>query len=452
MNENRTTNTFPNDFTWGAATAAYQVEGGANDDGRGLSIWDSFSHKPGRVVNGDTGDVGPDHYHRFREDVQLMRWLGVKAYRFSVSWSRVLPTGRGKVNEAGLAFYTKLVDELLANGIEPWVTCFHWDLPQAIEDEFGGWKGRDTAQFFGEYCELLARRLGDRVKHFFTINEFWNITDAGYSWGCKAPGLKLTEAELIRIRHHALLAHGLGVRALRSAASGTVRIGVAEALAPPVPVIVNETNLAAARAALRDEFFMSAMMEGRYNENHFSRAESLGIAFSETDMSAIGERLDFVGANSYAPRYVRAATTSGATYEIVPFASSHPQLGFDWLRLDPQIAYWIPRLLKEVWNVNDVVISENGCSAADAVTTEGEILDTDRLMYLRNHLFAAQRSVAEGWPLRGYFHWSLMDNFEWEEGYSKRLGLFHVDYRTLKRTPKLSAQFYKEVIRRNAVD
>ncbi len=440
---------FPVGFVWGAATSAYQVEGGATADGRGPSIWDTFSHTPGRVANGDSGDVSADHYHRFKDDVRWMRWLGLKAYRFSVSWSRVLPAGRGAVNEPGLNFYERLVDELLANGIAPWVTCFHWDLPQALEDEHGGWLARETAQQFGDYCALLADRLSDRVQHFFTINEFWNVTDAGYGWGCKAPGLKLPEERVMMARHNALLAHGLGVRALRARAKQPLQIGVAEALHPPVPVIANEANIAAARAALRDECFLHPIMEGRYTPAYHANAAKLGVTFRAEDFPVISAPLDFIGANSYLPRYVRAAKTGG--YEVLTPAKSHPTMGFEWLKLDPQILYWIPRLLKEVWGVQRVVISENGCACADEVTPTGEVLDTDRLMHLRNHLFAAQRATAEGWPLAGYFHWSLLDNFEWEEGYAKRLGLFHVDYRTQHRTPKLSAQFYRDVIARNAV-
>lgn len=443
---------FPENFIWGSATASYQIEGGANQDGRQPSIWDTFSHTPGLVHENQNADVSTDHYNRMKEDVQLMKWLGLKAYRFSVSWSRVLKYARKEKNQAGIDFYNRLIDELLANDIEPWLTCFHWDLPQVLETELGGWRSRETAEIFGDYCGLLAELYSDRVKNFFTVNEFWNFTDGGYMWACKAPGLELDAKEIVGIRHNALLAHGLGTKAIRDAAKQAVKIGIADALAAPVPVIGTEENIAAARKHLRNSLFLHPIMEGKYSEKYLKQVEKAGFEYPEEDFDLIGSPLDFVGANTYHPSYVRANPEHPNGYEVLKCNPGHPTMDIEWLHVEPQSAYWVPRLLKEVWDVDYVVFSENGCCAKDQVTEKGEILDTDRLMYLRNHLYAAQRAVEEGWPLKGYFLWSLMDNFEWTEGFSKRFGIIHVDYETLKRTPKLSAEWYREVCHNNCLN
>lgn len=442
---------FPDEFVFGAATASYQVEGGATADGRGPSVWDTFSHAPGCVKNDHTGDVGPDHYHRFREDVELMKWLGLGAYRFSVSWSRVLPDGEGAVNEKGIEFYSNLVDALLDAGIEPWLTCFHWDLPQALEDKYGGWVSRETALRFADYAALLAERLGDRVTHWFTINEFWNVVEAGYQFGFKAPGKKLPESDVCAARHHILLAHGLATNAIRERASQAPAIGVAEAFHSPVPVIATEANIESAKRATRDSLYLLPLMEGRYPENYVNKHEANLPDGWRDDMNVIGAPLEFAGVNSYYPTYVEADESKPNGYRIIPLDETHPHADIGWLKIDPQIAYWGPRLLKEVWGVDQVVISENGCCAPDRMNRDGEILDTTRLMYLRNHLQNAQRAVAEGWPLKAYFAWSLMDNFEWDEGYEKRFGLFYVNYETLERTPKMSARYYKALIESRCV-
>ena len=444
--------TFPQDFVWACTTTAYQVEGAANEDGRGPSIWDTFSHTPGRIAMDFTGDVATDHYHRYKEDVGLMKWLGVKACRLSISWPRVFPQGSGPPNEKGFDFYNRLVDELLGAGIDPWITLFHWDLPQAMEDRFGGWESRDTVACFGDYVGAVAQRLSDRVTHYFTTNEFGCFTDAGYGSGQFAPGKTLARGARNQVRHHGLLAHGTAVEALRANGRRPLEVGLAENPAMCVPVIETDEHIAAARRAMRNEnaHFLTTVLEGAYPDSYLEAEGPDAPAFTPDDMTRIGAELDFVGLNMYAPRNVRAADNEQG-YVIVPHPPSYPRLDMPWLHLGPTIAYWGPRFVKELWDVKAVVISENGCAVQDQLTTDKAVYDTDRVLYLRAHLDQASRAVADGWPLRGYFLWGLLDNFEWCWGYLKRFGIFYTNYETLERIPKLSATFYREVIRHNAV-
>ncbi len=444
---------FPTTFLWGCATASYQVEGAVREDGRKPSVWDTFSHTPGRTSMDHTGDVAADHYHRYKDDVQLLKWLGVKAYRFSIAWPRVFPDGSGQPNEKGIAFYERLVDELLANGIQPCATLFHWDLPQALEDRYGGWRSRETAKYFGDYAAYVSQRLSDRVSRFFTINEFSCFTDDGYRWAAKAPGLQLPMREVCQLRHHAVLAHGLAVAALRANASKPIRVGLAENAPVCVPVIETEEHIAAARKAQREinAPFLTAVLEGKYLDSYLNEMGKDAPKFTAEDMKAIGAPLDFVGLNCYYPFNVRADHKSPAGFAVVPHPSSYPHMSSEWLYIGPQILYWGPRHLSEIWGVKDVMITENGCSAADPRTQDGAIYDTDRVMFLRNYLVQAHRAVAEGWPLTGYFLWSVVDNFEWTDGYLRRFGIIYVNYETQERIPKLSAHFYREVIARGAV-
>ncbi|MBZ5724021.1 MAG: beta-glucosidase [Acidobacteriia bacterium] len=443
---------FPANFLWGCATAAYQIEGAAHEDGRKPSVWDTYARTPGKVAGGDTGDVANDHYHRYKEDVALLKSLGVRAYRYSVSWPRVFPEGRGPVNDKGVAFYDRLTDELLAAGIDPWVTLFHWDLPQALEDRWGGWQSRETAKAFADYAAFVARRLSDRVRHFFPINEFVCFIDQGYGTGIKAPGKQIPAGALNQTRHNALLAHGWAVEAIRAAARPGVQIGLAENPQICVPVIETPAHIEAARQAMRElnAPFLTAILEGRYTTAYLSAAGRHAPRFTPEEMKAIASPLDFVGLNVYTPTHIRA-DRSGAGFAVVPLPSSYPRMASEWLFLDPAVAYWAPRHLAEIWKVKDVYITENGCSSDDRIAADGCVYDTDRVMYLRTHLASARRATEEGWPLRGYFHWSLMDNFEWTDGYGKRFGLYYVDFRTQRRIPKLSAELFREVVRRNAV-
>jgi len=440
---------FPDNMVWGCATASYQIEGAANEDGRGPSVWDTFSHTPGKVFQGDTGDVACDSYHRYKEDVQLLKNLGVKGYRMSISWSRVFPSGKGKVNQKGLDYYNRVIDELLANGIQPYVTLFHWDLPQALP---GGWQSRDTSKAFGDYAGFMAKRLSDRVHHFFTINEFVCFTDLGYGQGKFAPGLQLPQNELAQVRHHGVLAHGLGVQAIRANGRSGTQIGLAENSNVYVPVVETAEHIAAAQRAHRElnSPFITAVLEGKYIDAYLNAMGPNAPKVENGDMQIIGSPIDFVGLNVYTPQYVRA-DSSTAGYSVIKQPTSFPRMASEWLSIGPECLYWAVRNLVDLWKVPAVYITENGCSADDAVTPDGRIEDTDRIMYLRNHLTHLQRAASEGYPVKGYFLWSLLDNFEWADGYSKRFGLHYVDFKTLKRTPKLSAEWYRELIRRNAL-
>lgn len=442
---------FPPGFKWGSATAAYQVEGAVNDDGRGVSIWDVFSHIPGKIKNGDTGDVADDHYHRYKEDVQLMQDLGLKTYRFSVAWPRVFPQGTGAANAKGLEFYHRLVDELLAAGIEPYCTLFHWDLPQTLQDK-GGWESRDTSEAFANYAGYVAAHLSDRVKHFMTMNEMSSFIDIGYRDGYHAPGLKLPPERVNQARHHAVLGHGLAVQAIRAHARAGTKVGLAENLTAAVPVVETPEHIAAATRAIREENaqYLTVVLEGRYTDGYLARQGAAAPKSTDADMKAIGSPLDFVGINIYTASYVRA-DSSPAGYAMVPPPASYPHMMSPWLRVGPEALYWAPKLVAQVWKANEIYITENGASSTDTPTADGAIYDIDRVMYLRNYLTQLHRAVSEGVPVRGYFCWSFMDNFEWADGYAYRFGLHYVDFATQKRTPKLSAHFYKEVIARNAL-
>ena len=443
---------FPKGFLWGSATASYQVEGAVNEDGRGPTIWDTFSHTPGKVVNNANGDVADDHYHRYKEDVQLMKTLGVKSYRFSLAWSRVFPQGAGAPNPKGLDFYNRLVDELLANDIQPFATLYHWDLPQALQDKGGGWESRETSEAFGVYAGYVAERLSDRVKHFFTINEFGAFVELGYRIGIHAPGLKLPPGRFNQTRHHAVLGHGLAVQAIRAKAKPGTKIGLAENMTICVPVVENAPHIEAATRAAREmnAQYMTVIQEGKYTDAYLAAAGSNAPKFTPEDLKIISSPLDFVGINIYTPTYVRA-DGSALGFTAVPNPASYPHMASPWLNIGPEALYWGPRHVANIWNVKEIYITENGCSSSDIRAADGIVYDTDRVMYLRNYLTQLQRATADGVPVKGYFLWSLMDNFEWADGYTNRFGLHYVDYATQKRTPKLSAAFYKEVIARNTV-
>jgi beta-glucosidase len=445
-----TTLRFPDGFLWGCATAAYQIEGAVNEDGRGQTNWDVFSHTAGKTFQGDTGDVADDSYHLYKEDVKLLKNLGAKIYRFSIAWSRIFPNGTGQPNEKGLAYYDRVIDELLKNDIAPYVTLFHWDLPQALP---GGWQSRDTSKAFADYAGYVSKRLSDRVQHFFTTNEFVCITDLGHKTGQFAPGLQLPAAQVNQVRHHAILAHGLAVRAIRANAKSGTQIGIAENAAVYVPVIETPKHIEAARRATREENapFLTAVMEGKYTDRYLESEGANAPKVEAGDMKAIGSPLDFVGLNVYRPEYVRA-DGSPAGYSVEPRQSSAPHMASPWLFIGPEVIYWAIRNATEIWKPKALYITENGCSADDVVAADGRIEDTDRVMYLRNHLTHLHRAASEGYPLKGYFLWSLLDNYEWADGYSKRFGLHYVDFKTQKRTPKLSAEWYREVMARNAVE
>jgi beta-glucosidase len=443
---------FPTGFRWGTATSAYQVEGAATEDGRGPSIWDTFAATPGKIADGSNGLVAVDHYHRYKEDVALMKGLGATAYRFSIAWPRVFPQGTGAANPKGFDFYDRLVDELLKNGIEPYATLYHWDLPQPLQDR-GGWESRETPLAFGEYAGVVAARLSDRVKHFFTLNETSAFVELGYGNGVWAPGLNLPRGPLNQVRHHAVLGHGLAVQAIRAHAKAGTEIGIADNIINAVPAIETPANIAAAGKAMRElnAAYLTVILEGRYTDAYLAAAGADAPKFTPEDLKTISSPLDFVGLNIYTPNNYVEASDSPAGYAILPLPTSFPKMASSWLTIGPEAMYWAPRLAAELWGVKALYITENGTSAADKPDETGAINDLDRVMYLRNYLTQLQRATAEGVPVRGYFLWSLLDNFEWADGYATRFGLIHVDYKTQKRTPKLSASFYREVIAKNAL-
>jgi beta-glucosidase len=441
---------FPDNFLWGCSTASYQIEGAVNEDGRKPSIWDTFSHTPGKTFQGDTGDVADNSYHLYKEDIQLLKNLGTKGYRFSISWSRVFPDGTGQPNEKGIEYYKRVVDELLKNNIAPYITLFHWDLPQALP---GGWQSRDTSKAFADYAGYISRQLSDRVGHFFTTNEFVCFTDLGYKQGKFAPGMQLPDAEVNQIRHHAILAHGMAVQAIRANAKKAAQVGLAENAAVYVPVIESPEHIKAAQIATRqgNAGFLTALMEGKYTDEYLTKAGAAAPKVEPGDMKIISSPLDFVGLNVYTPDYVRA-DSSPEGYAVDHRPTSYPRMASDWLYIGPEVIYWAVRNVSEIWKPKALYITENGTSSDDVLTPDGRVEDTDRVMYLRNHLTHLHRAAAEGYPIKGYFLWSLLDNYEWADGYSKRFGLHYVDFKTQKRTPKLSANWYREVIARNAVE
>ena len=369
---------FPADFMWGCATASYQIEGAVNEDGRKPSVWDTFSHTAGKTFQGDTGDVADDSYHRYKEDIKLLKELGAKCYRFSISWSRIFPDGTGQANLKGLDYYQRVVDELLKNNIAPYITLFHWDLPQALP---GGWQSRDTVKAFGDYAAYISKHLSDRVGHFFTTNEFTCFTDLSYKTGKFAPGLKLQDAEVNQVRHHAILAHGTAVQAIRANAKSGTQIGLAENANVYVPVIENSRQIEAARRATREGNapFLTAVMEGKYTDGYLEREGANAPKVEAGDMKIIGSPLDFVGLNVYTPEYVRA-DDSAAGFAVEKWQTSYPRMASDWIYVAPEVIYWALRNVSEIWKPKALYITENGCSADDVITPEGRIEDTDRVM------------------------------------------------------------------------
>jgi beta-glucosidase len=441
---------YPDGFLWGCATAAYQVEGGARDGGRGPSLWDVFSHTPGKTHDGETGDVADDSYHLYKQDVQLLKSLGVKGYRMSISWSRVFPTGKGQPNTAGVDYYSSVVDELLANNIAPYITLFHWDTPAGLQ---GGWQNRDTSKAFADYGAYITKKLGDRVKHWMTTNEFVCFTDLGYREGQFAPGLRLPPGPCNQIRHHAILAHGLAVQAIRDSTPSGTQVGLAENAIVFCPVMETPEHIEATQKATRLENapFLTAVMEGKYPEEYLKREGANAPKIQSGDMEAIGSKVDFLGLNIYTPQYVRADSSARDGYVVENQPQSYPHMWSPWLTIGPECIYWGVRNVVDLWKVPAIYITENGTSSDDVLKPDGRVDDTDRVMYLRNHLTHLRRAVSEGYPVKGYFLWSLMDNFEWADGYSKRFGIHYVDFKTLKRTPKLSAEWYRNVIAQNTV-
>lgn len=447
---------FPSDFTWGAATASYQIEGAWDEDGKGPSIWDVFAGTPGKVLNGDTGKTACDHYHRYKDDVALMKELGLKAYRFSTAWPRILPDGTGRINEKGLDFYSALVDELLKAGITPWITLYHWDMPQRISLK-GGWLNPDSGDWFAEYTAVVAKRLGDRVKHWITFNEPQCFIGLGYGTGEHAPGYKLPEAEVIRCVHNSLVAHGKAVDALRAAGGSRFKIGYVSTTQAAIPDEETEECIAAARVALfcrkpnrpliwNISLLSDPMYLGEYPSDMIDDLEKALPSGWEQDMALISRPMDFYGINLYSGYRMKAG--DDGMPEFVPPKQGIGHTANLW-DFEPDLLRWTSKFLYERYK-KPIVVAENGMAASDWVHRDNKVHDADRIDYLARAISGLEKAVTEDKVnVAAYFCWSLMDNFEWSYGYRDRFGLVYVDYPTQKRIPKDSALWYSEVIKTN---
>jgi beta-glucosidase len=442
---------FPSDFVWGVATAAPQIEGGAFADGKGESVWDRYARIPGKVHNGDTLDVACDHYHRFKEDFALMRSMGVKHYRLSLAWPRIYPQGDGALNQAGLDFYHRLFAAMAENEITPWVTLFHWDLPQALEDR-GGWTSRVTVDAFGRYADTVVKAFAGKVKNWITLNEIRCFTQLAYAWGGpKAPGRKEPPAVVNQTFHHALICHGHGVRAVRDHGGAGARVGLTDNCDVCVPVTETTRDIAAARAWFTEKnlHILDAIYQGRYASAYLERCGANAPRVEAGDFDLISRPTDFLGLNIYTGTYVRAGADGRP--ETIDVPKAYPRADSPWLRIVPQSMYWATRFAKEVYGVKSIYITENGCGYDDEPVLNGEVRDLHRRDYLRGYLREMHRAIADGVPVSGYFLWSFLDNYEWEDGYTRRFGIVHVDFATQQRTPKLSAHYYSMVLRENRI-
>lgn len=444
------TRTFGNDFLWGTATSAYQIEGAHDQDGRQDSVWDAFCRRPGAVFEGHTGDRACDHYGRMSEDIGILSWLGVNAYRFSISWSRVLPDGTGEINEAGLDFYDRLVDSLIEAGIDPMVTLFHWDYPLSLYHR-GGWLNRDSAQWFADYVRVIVDRLSDRVTRWSTINEPQCFIGLGHQEGKHAPGLKLAPEDHLRAAHHALLAHGRAVQTIRAHAKVPSIVGWAPIGHISYPATEDPADIEAARRATfamrnkdhwNNTWYSDPVCHGHYPEDGLALWGDAAPRVESGDMEIISQPLDFYGVNIYAGEPVRASEAHG--WEAVSFPPGTPRTAFDW-PIAPKSLEWGVRFLWERYGL-PVIVTENGMANLDWPDEQGRVSDPQRIDYSSRYLAGLQRAMDAGADVRGYFHWSLLDNFEWAEGFRMRFGLVHVDFETMVRTPKASAHWYRDFI------
>ena len=428
-------------FTWGVATSSYQIEGAATAGGRGPSIWDTFSRVPGAVINGDSGDVACDHYHRYNEDLDLIKWLGVNAYRFSIAWPRIFPQGAGSPNQAGIDFYDRLIDGALERGITPWPTLYHWDLPQALEDK-GGWNSRATSERFAEYAHLMAEKFGDRVKNWTTLNEPFCSAWLGYLYGVMAPGIKDLQTA-INASHHLLLGHGLATQAIRSVASD-LRVGIVLNLTPAIPLNENDELAAKYADGFDNRWYADPVFKGSYPQDI---VEGFGkeVPIHAGDMQSISAPLDFLGINFY----TRQTVTLDESAKPLPYrpvmVDGVERTAMGWEVHPESLTNIIMRVYRD-YAPKEIYITENGSAWDDSVIND-KVDDSRRVSYLERHLDAMLAAKAQGAPVNGYFAWSLMDNFEWAFGYSKRFGIVYVDYETQKRIPKSSAYYYRERIK-----
>jgi beta-glucosidase len=445
---------FPKGFVWGTATASYQIEGAAFEDGRGLSVWDMFCRRPGAVWNGQSGETACDHYHRYREDVALMKAMGLSAYRFSVSWPRVLPKGTGAVNPKGLAFYDHLVDDLLAANIAPYVTLFHWDYPYDLFCR-GGWLNRDSADWFADYTAVMVDKLSDRVRHWITFNEPQCFIGLGHSEGKHAPGEKLEFSQVLQSAHHVLLAHGKASQVIRARAKLAADVGYASVGIIRIPATDSPMDIEAARQSMfavpmdanlwNNSWWIDPILLGRYPANALEMYGARAPKIQSGDMETIHQPVDFLGANIYSGERVRAGKDQQP--ETVLYPDGFPLTAFRWY-VEPAAMYWGPKFYAERYQ-RPILITENGMSNVDWVSLDGGVHDSIRIDFLRRYLRELGRAIQDGVDVRGYFHWSLLDNFEWAEGFKERFGLVYVDFATQKRIPKDSANWYKDVVASN---
>ena len=446
---------FAKDFVWGAATSSYQIEGTGRDSGKGQNIWDVFTKEPGRVYEGHTGDIACDHYHRFREDVAYMKEQGLKGYRFSIDWSRVLPEGTGKVNEKGIDFYNALIDELLEQGIEPYITLYHWELPYEIYKR-GGWMNPEIVEWFGQYARLVAERFSDRVKYFFTLNEPQCFVGLGFLQGCHAPGVKAPLRDTFEMAHNALKAHGRAVQMLRAYGKQNVQIGYAPTSGMCYPEKETPKDIEAARKALfalpddlsnwtwNVSWWSDPVILGKYPEEGMKKYEKYLPVITDEDMKLISQPIDFYGQNIYNGRCIRMGTDGRP--EEVRRPAGFPKTATNW-PVTPEALYWGPKFLYQRYR-KPIYITENGMACHDTVSQDGKVHDPNRIDFLARYLKNLKRA-AEEIDIRGYFQWSLMDNFEWDKGYAERFGIIYVDFETQERIWKDSAYWYRDLIRRN---
>jgi beta-glucosidase len=442
---------FPNEFIWGCASSSYQVEGAWNEDGKGPSIWDTFVHTPGNVVNGETGDIAVDHYHRYKDDVELMKELGLDAYRFSLAWSRIQPAGTGTVNQTGLDFYDHLVDELLSFNIKPYVCLFHWDLPQALQDK-GGWPNRDTAYAFAEYASLVTARLSDRVKMWITHNEPWVAAMAGYFSGEHAPGIK-DERAAFKSLHHLLLSHGLASDAIHASSKQPVKVGIILNLNPVHSESQSKRDRDAAERmdAILNRSTLEPLLKGTSPIQEYAIGRLLSRSLIKPGDMEIIHNLDFLGVNYY----TRTVARYDPKFPVVSAIQVHP-VGNEYSGMWEIYPYGIYETLMRIWKDYqpecDIMITENGIPVPDGLDFDGHVRDERRIRYLSDHISEVHRAMDDGVPVKGYFHWSLMDNFEWAHGYGQRFGLVYVDFETQKRTIKDSGRWFAKVIQDNGFE
>ncbi len=444
---------FKKNFVWGTATAAYQIEGAWNEDGKGLNVWDAFTHEPDNIYMGQTGDVACDHYHRYKEDVKLMKSLGIKAYRFSISWSRIFPEGTGKINPKGVQFYSNLIDELIANGIEPYITLFHWDYPYALHKK-GGWLNDDSVKWFADYAAKISELFSDRVTHFITFNEPQCFIGAGYMTSPHAPGYKVLYKDVFQICHNVLKAHGAAVIALRENAKKPIKVGYAPTGTSCYPASESPADIEAARKIMfacpplsrnvmwSISWWSDPVLLGHYPSDGLQMYKEYLPEITDDDMKLINQPIDFYGQNIYEGSMVKADENGNP--RVVPNKQGHAKTAIQW-PITPKVLRWGPRFLYERYG-KPIYITENGMSAHDTVSLDGKVHDPNRIDYLNRYLIELEKATDDGAEIDGYFIWSFMDNFEWAKGYSDRFGIVYVDYETQERMPKDSAYWYKNWI------